>query len=153
MDWDELKILIHHGFEIGSHGLCHIPLTGLPEAELRREFELSKKILEEQLGRPVKSFSIPRGFYNESMREVARKAGYEFLFTSSFDVNEKGCDLFELKRMVVKKSTSPKQFSDLLEGNLGFRKTWEQMKEQVRGHVPPSFYNALAAAKRKVRFS
>lgn len=153
MDWDELKILTRHGFEIGSHGLRHIPLTGLPEAQLRQEFEKSRKILEDKLGLPVKSFSIPRGFAHDTMRHVARAAGYEFLFTSSFDVNERGCDLFDLKRMVVKRGMSAKQFSDMLEGDLGFRRTWEHMKEGVRNHVPPAFYDVLAAAKRKVRLS
>jgi peptidoglycan/xylan/chitin deacetylase (PgdA/CDA1 family) len=151
MGWDELKILHRHGFEIGSHGLRHIALTGLPETELKEEFEKSKKILEDKLGVPVKSFSIPRGFYNDTMRHLARLAGYEYLFTSSFDINKKGCDLFELKRMVVKKTTTSKQFSNMLQGNLGFRRAWEKMKEQVRGTVPPAFYDSLAAAKRKVR--
>ena len=148
MDWEELKDLIRRGFEIGSHGWRHIPLTGLSEKELRQEFERSKEILENKLGVPIKSFSIPRGFFNGAMREIAHAAGYEFLFTSSFDTNAKGCDLFELKRMVVKKSTTDRQFSAMIEGNLGFRRTWEKMKENVRGNVPPAFYDALAAAKR-----
>lgn len=148
MDWSELKELSRRGFEIGSHGWRHVPLTGLPAAEVREEFVKSKEILEDKLAIPVKSFSIPRGFFNEPMREIAHQAGYEFLFTSSFDINKKGSDFFELKRMVVKKTTTPQQFTGMIEGNLGFRRTWEKMKETVRGNVPPAFYDALAAAKR-----
>jgi peptidoglycan/xylan/chitin deacetylase (PgdA/CDA1 family) len=148
MDWNDLKDLSRRGFEIGSHGWRHVPLTQLPESEVREEFVKSKAVLEEKLGVPVKSFSIPRGFYNESMRAVAREAGYEYLFTSTFDTNSKDCDLFELKRMVVKRSTASSQFAAILEGNLGLRRTWEKMKEMVRGNVPPAFYDALAAAKR-----
>lgn len=149
MGWDELKILQRHGFEIGSHGLRHIALTGLPEAQIKEEFEKSKKILEDKLGMPVKSFSVPRGFFNDAMRHTARLAGYDYLFTSSFDTNPKPCDFFALKRMAVKRSTSEKQFSDMIEDHLGLRRTWEKMKEQVRGSMPPAFYDALAAVKRK----
>ena len=151
MGWDELRLLVRHGFDIGSHGMNHVALTGLSEREVKEELVKSKKTLEDKVGVPIKSFSIPRGYFTDEMRVLARDAGYEFLFTSSFDVNLPGSDLYALKRMVVKRETSDKQFVDCIEGNLGFRKHWEQAKEKMRASVPPAFYDALAATKRKVR--
>ncbi len=148
MSWDELRQLSRDGFEIGSHGLHHVPLTDLTDGELREELETSKKMLEDGLGAPVKSFSIPRGFHSGRLAGFAAKAGYEFLHTSRFDVNYQNIDLFYLRRMVVKKSTTLNQFISYIEGNLGWRRTWESMKETVRGAVPPVFYDKLAALKR-----
>lgn len=148
MNWNELRNLSRDGFEIGSHGLNHVPLTDLTDGELREELETSKKILEEGLGVPVKSFSIPRGFHSGRLAAAAKKAGYEYLYTSRFDLNASEIDLFYLRRMVVKKSTTLNQFINFIEGNLGWRRPWEAMKEKVRGAVPPVFYDRLAAMKR-----
>jgi peptidoglycan/xylan/chitin deacetylase (PgdA/CDA1 family) len=58
---DELAELADEGFEIGSHGMKHLPLNGVSEEVLRRELLDSKEALENVTGRPVRSLAYPYG--------------------------------------------------------------------------------------------
>jgi peptidoglycan/xylan/chitin deacetylase (PgdA/CDA1 family) len=79
MTWDMLREMAAvPGIEIGSHTLEHKPLSGMPEKEARTSLEVSKKILEEKLGREIKAVSYPCGSFNERIVEMAREAGYAY---------------------------------------------------------------------------
>jgi len=66
------------GHEIGSHTLTHANLTLLPKNELYKELSESKKILEDILGKPVKSISFPFGRVDERVWNAAKDVGYTF---------------------------------------------------------------------------
>src|ERR1051326_1286639 len=57
-------------------------LTG-PEYEqwIQNEVVGCKELLEQRLGIKVNCFAVPYGFYNEHVKELARNAGYEAMFT------------------------------------------------------------------------
>ncbi|MBI4358119.1 MAG: polysaccharide deacetylase family protein [Candidatus Omnitrophica bacterium] len=148
MGWEELKSLVASGFEVGSHGVKHIPLSDLSHHELWKELDKSKSTLERELGVPIKGFSVPRGYYQIRIREVAMELGYKFLFTSRFDVNEPGHDPWRLNRIAVKRNLSRGDFLRFVHGDLGYKRVVEQMKEAARRFVKPSFYDALADLKR-----
>ncbi len=148
MNWSQLKELIREGFEIGSHGFRHIPLSDLTHHELWKELQKSKITLEDKLGVPIKSFSVPRGFYQLRIREFAMELGYRFVFTSRFDVNVNGQDPWRLNRLALKRDTSFGDFGRYLQGDLGYRRMIERAKETVRRFIKPSFYDALANWKR-----
>ncbi|MDD5217935.1 MAG: polysaccharide deacetylase family protein [Candidatus Omnitrophica bacterium] len=162
MDWKQLKELAGGGFEIGSHGFYHIPLTGLSDRELVREIEESKHILQEWLGTEVRSFSVPRGFYHPRIRKIVHKAGYRFLFTSRFDVNPQAAvvghpaegarderQLPIFNRLAVKRDTSMEEFGRFLTGNLGARKYREYLKSLARQVLPSRFYDMIASLKNR----
>ena len=151
MGWSELKRLLADGFEIGSHGMNHVPLTRLSAGELEDELGRSKKILEDRLGIGILGFSVPRGFYGRRIGKAAQKAGYRFVFTSSFDLNSNGQDPFCLSRLSVRGMTSPEEFSRMLDGKLGIKKYREKIKGIARGVLHPGIYDRLAAMKRKWR--
>lgn len=148
MSWLQLKELIREGFEIGSHGFRHIPLSNLSHHELWKELQKSKATLEDKLGVPIKSFSVPRGFYQLRIREFAMELGYRFVFTSRFDLNSKGQDPWRLNRLALKRDTSFGDFGRYLQGDLGYRRMIERAKETARRFMKPSFYDALATWKR-----
>lgn len=150
MGWDEIRKLREQGFEIGSHGKRHIPLTDLSEEELREELSESKKVLEKKWGGPIRSFSVPRGFYQPRISKLAEEAGYEFVFTSQFDLNEREGNPLCLKRLAVRKNLSRGEFSQMIQGRLGAKRHWEALKSGVRSIFTPSLYDALASVKRKV---
>lgn len=150
MDWAQLKEIIQEGFEIGSHGFRHIPLSNLTHHELWKELQKSKMILEDRLGVAVKSFSVPRGYYQLRIREFAMEMGYRFIFTSRFDINFKGQDPWRLNRLAVKRDISLNHFSRMVSGNLGYKRLLEGAKENARRFVKPSIYDALANLKRAV---
>lgn len=60
-DASELAELGRSGFEIGSHGMYHVPLTDADESVARVELERSRARLEQILGAPVRTFAYPYG--------------------------------------------------------------------------------------------
>lgn len=70
------------GFEIGSHGMDHLPWATLDAARLETEAGGSKARLEDALGRSVTSLALPFGSYNRRALAAARNAGYERVYSS-----------------------------------------------------------------------
>ena len=100
--WEQLGEMRDAGIDIESHSATHQDLrenhpvtireaggkktrkrlTGAEyDQYLQNELVGSKELLEQRLGIKVNSFAVPYGFYNEHVKEVARKAGYEAMFT------------------------------------------------------------------------
>jgi len=77
LSWDEVLEMHRAGQEIGSHGLMHSFLTGIPLAEAEREIRLSRELLATRLGKPVRTFCYPFGDWNGAVQGVVRAAGYQ----------------------------------------------------------------------------
>ena len=83
MTAEQLKNIPLDLVSIGAHTVTHSKLSILSNEEAERELYNSKKELELIIGRDVKMFSFPHGEYNNSLVDLARKAGYERVFTTS----------------------------------------------------------------------
>ena len=100
--WEQLADMRDNGIDIQAHSATHQdlreghPVTirepdgkkarkrlNGPEYEqfLQNELVGSKTLLEQRLGIKVNCFAVPYGFYNEHVKEIARNAGYEGMFT------------------------------------------------------------------------
>ena len=115
MNWEELKELRDANMFIGSHGLTHRILTELKEKEVEKELAQSKLALEQNLKISVDYFSVPRGFYDARIIEMARRAGYKKIFTSAPGAPAEG---FCLGRMAVKGDWNLKRFEQALSGEV-----------------------------------
>ncbi len=72
MTWDQIREVAASGsIAIGSHSLSHPDLRRLPEAECRRELELSRRRLEEETGAEVASFCYPRALWSPTAHRLA----------------------------------------------------------------------------------
>ena len=151
MTWSHLKDLLAEGFEIGSHGLRHIPLTDLEGDQVREELKRSKEILEDRLGVTVISFSVPRGFYQPRIAKIAAEVGYHFVFTSQFDLNQRKQNPLYLKRLAVKSELSIEKFSQMVKGELGAKRYSEQVKDMARRFVAPSVYDSMVGLIRTMK--
>jgi len=80
--WPELRALQAKGHGIGSHGNSHILLTGCSDRELREELTRSRLTLEDKLGVPVLTISLPGGRWNARVAGACREAGYQQMYTS-----------------------------------------------------------------------
>ena len=99
--WEQLGDMRDNGIDIEAHSATHQDLreghpvtvfeggkkvrkrlTG-PEYEqwIQNEVVGCKTLLEQRLGIKVNCFAVPYGFYNEHVKELARNAGYEAMFT------------------------------------------------------------------------
>jgi hypothetical protein len=87
-------------------------LTG-PEYEkwVQNEVVGSKQLLEQRLGIKVNCFAVPFGNYNEHVKELARNAGYEAMFTVYGQPITFTSPLDSLGRYAIE-ANKPKVFAD-----------------------------------------
>lgn len=83
MSWQQLRELVAAGHEVRSHGWSHVLLTRCSDAELSDELRRSKLTLEDKLGVPVDSMSVPHGRWNQRVLEYAAQAGYARVYISN----------------------------------------------------------------------
>ena len=76
-----LREIAREGITVGSHGLTHRRLRGLPRRELELEVKRSKELLEGVLGREVKDFCYPYGSYDLQALAAVERAGYRSAVT------------------------------------------------------------------------
>lgn len=76
MTAEQIKELAAAGWEVGSHGMKHKDLTHLKPEEQKYEIQYSRKLLEEKLGVPVKSFAYPFGNPTDWAFTYVHNAGY-----------------------------------------------------------------------------
>src|SRR5215467_6633475 len=100
--WEQLADLRDNGIDIQAHSATHQDLreghavtviepggkrtrkklTGADyEKWIQNEVVGSKELLEQRLGIKVNCFAVPFGNYNEHVKELARNAGYDAMFT------------------------------------------------------------------------
>jgi len=72
---DELRNIAEN-HEVGAHTLDHTVLTDVAECVARKQIFESKRMLEEELGKPVTSFAYPKGHYTEAHVVMVRNAKY-----------------------------------------------------------------------------
>jgi peptidoglycan/xylan/chitin deacetylase (PgdA/CDA1 family) len=90
------------GHQIGSHTLTHPFLTRIPIHKAEEEIIASKKKLEDMFGIPILNFCYPYGDWNEKIRDLVARAGYETACTTDFGVNASQADPFALKRITAR---------------------------------------------------
>lgn len=73
MSWEELRILVGKGYEIGSHSWTHIDF-GSSYVDYNRELLESKNVLSKKLGCQIKYFSFPFGGRTNITQEALKKA-------------------------------------------------------------------------------
>ena len=79
---DHLHDLIDQGFEIGSHGMDHLPWASLGASALEREVTGSRTRLQEVTGQAVATAALPFGSYNRKALAAVKEAGYTRVYSS-----------------------------------------------------------------------
>ncbi|MFB6889826.1 polysaccharide deacetylase family protein [Kitasatospora sp. NPDC056327] len=74
----EVTDLAAAGWEIGSHGLGHRALPGLPAEVLAAQTRESRRVLEEVIDGPVTGFCYPYGAVDLAATHAVRDAGYDY---------------------------------------------------------------------------
>ena len=90
LSWEQIAEMRDGGVDIQGHTISHKDLRGprrgtapTPEYDewLWRELHDSKQMIEQRLGVKVNVLALPYGLYNAHVQEMAKKAGYEAIFT------------------------------------------------------------------------
>jgi len=124
MSWDQLAEMRDAGIDIQGHTATHQDLRrpydkvakkklSPPEYEqwLENEVAGSKQMIEQKLGVKVNCFAVPYGFYNEHIKDVAMKAGYEAIFTVYGQPITMRTPLNSVGRYLIE-ANKPKTFAD-----------------------------------------
>jgi peptidoglycan/xylan/chitin deacetylase (PgdA/CDA1 family) len=112
LNWDEARRMQAAGMAFGSHTHIHEILTKLPAGEQERELAESRRILEQQLGRPVDTLAYPVGAltaFSDDTKQAARTTGYRAAFSFYGGANTPGqTDPFDVRRFGVGDQSHPR---------------------------------------------
>lgn len=100
MTWDELRALQAAGMTIGSHTRTH-PILPDYHAALHNEVAMSRKDIEEHIGRAPDFFAYPFGAWDAESAAWARKAGYRAARTYRGGAWNAPSDLYHLRAIPV----------------------------------------------------
>ena len=122
MNKEQILEMQDYGIEFGSHTLSHSDLTKISNEEAKKELAESKKILEEKLGREIKSFAYPYGNCNEEVKKIAREAGYKLVYATDNAPLGLHEDLFQIRRIGIFPNTTVNGLSRKVKGNYIFKR-------------------------------
>ncbi len=134
----ELREIRKEGVSIGSHTQTHPRLRGMAPAELEKEIRDSKKILEDMLGEPVRSFSYPYGGridFDERAVAMVEQAGYGDAVTTCFGRFNGPAERFTLPRITILPRASMAKFTLELNGFYD----WMAVKERISYSLKKNF--------------
>ena len=117
LGWEELTEMHRAGMVIGSHGFSHEILTSLLGTQIEEELRASKKYLERNLGIEVDTLSVPRGFCDDNVIQMAYDAGYKRIFISDRP-RQLQSDCYS--RVAVKTHWTLARFKQALDGSMPF---------------------------------
>jgi peptidoglycan/xylan/chitin deacetylase (PgdA/CDA1 family) len=96
VDADQLRALSDAGIEVGAHGMQHVFMPGLSDAELDHNTREARDVLADLLGRAPRAFAYPQGGFDARVAAAVERAG----FTAAFSVATEG-GRFGLPRVEV----------------------------------------------------
>ena len=124
LTWEQLAEMRDAGVDIQAHSATHQDLrkgydiinkkktTGAEyEQWLQNEVVGCKQLLEQKMAVKVNCYAVPFGNYNEHVKEVARNAGYEAMFTVYGQPLTYNSPLDSLGRYAIE-ANKPKVFED-----------------------------------------
>lgn len=131
------------GMELGVHGTTHRMLSSCTAQEQLWEFRACKEHLETALGLRVESASQPGGDWNTEIVTAARAAGLKCLGTSRPGGNGPRTDLFALRRVAIKSSTTERDVARFCSGRMGREVTRWTMLQLPRRLLGMKNYSRL----------
>lgn len=114
---EELKELAKNPLiTIGSHSFSHIPLKNCDDNELEFELNQSKKFLEEIILKKVNAISYPFGSFDHRTIKFAKKAGYNYGFTTKFNFLNNLDNKLEIPRIDIWNNDNYFSFKNKISG-------------------------------------
>ena len=111
MGWDEAKVWAGRGIEFGSHTVTHADLTALTPQGMENELRVSKTMIEDKLGCPVRYLAYPFGRHDAHVRAAAAEVGYDAAFATATGI---AGDRFAIPRAMILGLTTLAEFGAIL---------------------------------------
>jgi peptidoglycan/xylan/chitin deacetylase (PgdA/CDA1 family) len=119
LSWDDVRTLMRSGGDIQSHTYSHAFLTRKRQrarssaqyAEwLSHELAGSRRIIEREIGRPVKFLAYPYGDYDARVAKAVEAAGYAAALTCNEGPITATANHYRLRRFAIDRTTTFAQF-------------------------------------------
>jgi len=110
MSAKQLKRWQEAGMEVGAHTMDHPFLTGCSADHLLLECEQSKKHLEKLLATPIHFLCYPYGYFNKSVQQAAKAAGFKAAFAICNNIPLFSINLYTLPRIPIPAHQSLREF-------------------------------------------
>lgn len=103
--WEEARVMLRAGMEVGSHTCTHTEVGDLPEGEAWTELVESRRRIQDMLGTPCTHLALPFGGGSGSrdrVSDLAKRAGYGRVWIQGITPNRLDLGVnFVMKRFAV----------------------------------------------------
>jgi peptidoglycan/xylan/chitin deacetylase (PgdA/CDA1 family) len=106
IDWPQVDAMTRQGVTFGGHGLDHLLLTQVSDAQADAEIHGSKAALDQRLREPTPTFSYPNGYWSPRLAEQVRRAGYRLAFSAMGGPMTSDDDPWTLRRVNIHESVT-----------------------------------------------
>ncbi len=131
----QVRELCVQGFEIGSHGLVHIDWTTAGDEVLTREVQVSKAIIEEVTGCPVRVAAVPFGRYDRRVLEALRRHRYYEIFSS--DGCPRLCAAWPTPRYSLRRNVNVARLARSISTSSAFPcRLWNEASVRIKASLP-----------------
>jgi peptidoglycan/xylan/chitin deacetylase (PgdA/CDA1 family) len=147
MGWSELRSLFGSGQIIGAHGWSHTLLTHCDLEELNMELRDARLLLEDKLGAPITTMSLPGGRCDRRVLTACREAGYTQIYTS-VPKAERTPSTFIVGRLNIRRDMTLEWIRNLLEPGSGALRNLERqyaLKQAAKTLLGDRMYEKLWA--------
>ncbi len=101
LSWKQVREMSDGGIAFGSHTLTHPFLSRIPRQQAEKEIRLSKDMIEQQTGKPVRTLAYPSGDFNRDVKTMVQAAGYRAAASTAPGRNGAHDDVYALRRNVI----------------------------------------------------
>jgi peptidoglycan/xylan/chitin deacetylase (PgdA/CDA1 family) len=104
VNWEQVKVMDEGGWvSFGAHTMHHPILSYLADPdEVRQEVSECRRVLEQRLGHPIRTFAYPVGqaqHISSDVVQAVRDAGYDWALTTTYGINTPQTNPILLKRI------------------------------------------------------
>ncbi len=112
VDWDQVDAMSRHGVAFGGHGIDHLLLTQVTDAQADAEIRGSKHLLDSTFAGTAPTFSYPNGYVTPAIVDRVRAAGFRLGFITRRGFISCTDDPLTLRRLNVHEAvtSSPPMF-------------------------------------------
>jgi peptidoglycan/xylan/chitin deacetylase (PgdA/CDA1 family) len=138
--WDEVRELDKKGITFGSHTINHPILVDLKKEEVENEISQSKEVIENVLGKAVRTFSYPYALpegnakFKNQIRSTLERCGYAIgVSTRIGTLTESNHDKYFLSRIPLNSCDDASLFKAKLEGDYDWLRVPQELTKRVKG--------------------
>lgn len=132
--WHEVEALAGAGWAIGSHGVDHLDLAAAPDGVITRELTLSRRHIEQAVGRCSPVYSYTWGHHSAHLRRLVAAAGYSHALAGIHRPLADDDDAFALPRLNIERDYTLDDFKAIVRGDWDYL-GWIQSAKAAAAHL------------------